>query len=108
VPAVHSRIARDKQLGAENVPRPSATCDRIWERILLSKSEQRVFRTFREYLMTPGRMLCFSGPDLQRNATTLTVLTEKGLLVKEKFEGGYSLTPAGYAAMNNCESCAEN
>ena len=73
------------------------------ERILLSTSERRVFRTFREYLMTPGRMLCFSGPNLQRDTPTLKLLTEKKLLVKEKFEGGYSLITEGFTAMMDCE-----
>ncbi|MEM6689278.1 MAG: hypothetical protein AAF664_07630, partial [Planctomycetota bacterium] len=27
----------------------------------ITASEQRVLQTFREYLMTPGKMLCFSG-----------------------------------------------
>ena len=62
-----------------------------------------MFRTFRQYLMTPGRMLCFSGPDLVRDKAALDLLTDKKLLIKEKFAGGYSLTPAGYAAMKDCE-----
>ena len=70
---------------------------------MLSKSEQRVFRAFRQYLMTPGQMLCFSGPDLKRDLETLDLLTEKKMLVKEKFEGGYSLTRAGFVAMKECE-----
>lgn len=70
---------------------------------MLNTSEQRVLRTFRRFLMNPGQMLCFSGPDLKQNATTLTRLTDKDLLIKEKFKGGYSLTQTGYAAMNDCE-----
>ncbi len=66
---------------------------------MMTTAEQRVFRTFRQYLMTPGRMLCFSGPDLQRDTVALKLLTEKKFLVKEKFAGGYSLTPAGFTAM---------
>ncbi len=74
------------------------------ERILLSPSEQRVLRTFRRFLMTPGQMLCFYGPDLKKqDKATLELLTDKELLVKEKFKGGYSLTQAGFAAMNDCE-----
>lgn len=53
--------------------------------------------------MTPGQMLCFYGPNLQQNKATLELLTEKELLVKERFKGGYSLTRAGFAAMNDCE-----
>lgn len=80
-----------------------ATDDRMRERNLLSTSEQRVLRTFRDFLMTPGQMLCFSGPDLKQHKATLDVLADKELLVKEKFKGGYSLTRAGFAAMTDCE-----
>jgi len=47
-------------------------------------------------------MLCFSGQDLERDRTALNGLSDKELLVKEKFKGGYSLTPAGFAAMQEC------
>ena len=53
--------------------------------------------------MNPGQMLCFSGPNLKQNKATLELLTNKDLLVKERFKGGYSLTPTGFAAMNDCE-----
>ena len=69
---------------------------------MLTTSEQRVLRTFRRFLMTPGEMLCFSGPDLQQHQATLELLTSKDLLVKERFKGGYSLTEEGFAAMNAC------
>ncbi len=72
--------------------------------ILLSTSEQRVLLTFHQYLMTPGKMLCFSGPNLDRYAADLNRLTDKKLLVREKFKGGYSLTRGGFAAMNDCIS----
>jgi hypothetical protein len=71
--------------------------------ILLSKSEQRVLRTFRQFLMTSGQMLCFSGPNLEQDEAALDLLTQKKLLVKERFRGGYSLTPAGFESMNDCE-----
>ena len=75
----------------------------LGEKALLSTSEQRVLRTFRKFLMSPGQMLCFSGPGLKQNKATLERLTEKKLLVKETFKGGYSLTRAGYTAMNRCD-----
>lgn len=53
--------------------------------------------------MTPGRMLCFYGPDLKRYQAALRQLTEKKLLNKEKFKGGYSLTQSGYVAMKACD-----
>ena len=65
------------------------TCGFMGERILLSRSEQRVLRTFRRFLMTPGQMLCFNGPNLKQDEATLRNLIHKELLVKEKFKGGY-------------------
>jgi len=52
--------------------------------------------------MTAGKMLCFSGPDLERYSADLNRMTDKKLLVKEKFKGGYSLTTAGFEAMMDC------
>lgn len=66
---------------------------------MLSKSERRVLSTFREFLMSPGQMLCFFGPKLQRNKPALNELIKKEYLVKETFKGAYSLTQAGYDAM---------
>jgi len=73
------------------------------ERILLSTSEQRVLNTFRRFLMNPGQMLCFSGPNLKQNKATLELLTDKELLIREDFQGGYSLTQVGFAIMNECD-----
>ena len=53
--------------------------------------------------MNPSQMLCFSGPNLKQNKATLELLTDKELLVREDFNGGYSLTQTGFAAMNDCE-----
>ena len=66
---------------------------------LLSEPEQRVLRAFRQFLMTPGQMLCFSGSSLSKHQNALHRLTEKRLLVKERFKGGYSLTDTGFALM---------
>jgi hypothetical protein len=68
---------------------------------LLTKSERGVLETFRRFLMTPGVMLCFNGPHLAKHNSGLRTLTEKGMLVKESFRGGYSLTRAGYEAMRS-------
>jgi len=57
--------------------------------------------------MTPGQMLCFSGPDLERDAPALEQLADRKFLVKEKFRGGYSLTTAGFAAMKESEILGE-
>ena len=71
--------------------------------VLLSDSERRVLRIFREFLMSPGQMLCFHGPDLKKHKSALVQLTEKQLLVKEDFKDGYSLTKAGFISMKECE-----
>ena len=71
--------------------------------ILLSVEEHSVLIHFREYLMTPGKMLCISGSDLENFNTPLAQLSDKGLLVAESFRGGYSLTEAGFAAMQDAE-----
>ena len=76
------------------------------KRIMLSTIEQRVLRTFRQFLMTPGQMLCFYGPNLELSKAALELLIGKELLVKERFKGGYSLTRAGFAAMNESHSDA--
>ena len=70
---------------------------------MLSRSEQRVLRTFHEYLITPGEMLCFSGTKLEQDQAALELLEDKEMVVKESFKGGYSLTQAGFAAMNDCQ-----
>ena len=70
---------------------------------MLSSSEERVLCTFRRFLMAPGQMLCFSGPNLNQNTAALERLTDKELLVKERFKDGYSLTQIGFLAMNDCE-----
>jgi hypothetical protein len=65
----------------------------------LSPAENSVLSVFRKYLMTPGKMLCFSGPELDAFSAPLDQLTSKGLLDEESFQGGYSLTASGFAAM---------
>ena len=69
----------------------------------MSPSEKTVLRTFQRYLVDPGKMLCFFGPNLERHEVALHDLTEKEMLIKEKFNGAYSLTQAGFEAMNDCE-----
>ena len=69
---------------------------------MLSDPERRVLRTFRQYRIAPGRMLCFNGQSLKTNRLALEQLTKKELLVKEQFSGAYSLTQAGFAAMKDC------
>ena len=68
---------------------------------MLSAPEKRVLLTFREFLMTPGQMLCLSGPNLDRDRAAIKLLIDKEVLVQEDFKGGYSLTEAGFAVMND-------
>ena len=70
---------------------------------LLTTSERRVLMAFRKSLITPGQMLCFYGPTLKQNKNALEQLTERDFLIKERFEGGYSLTRAGFVAMKTCD-----
>ena len=70
---------------------------------MLSKTEQSVLKTFRQFLVTPGQMLCFYGPKLKEYKPALRLLSEKGFVVEETFKGGYSLTRAGFAAMSDCK-----
>ena len=72
------------------------------ETVALSDSERGVLHIFRRYLVTPGKMLCLDAPNLRRYESALRRLTSKGMLVKEKFHGGYSLTTSGFAAMKQC------
>lgn len=66
---------------------------------MLSSNQTTLLATFRHFRMSAGQMLCFSRPDLEAFRTSLTELADNGLLVKERFPGGYSLTPTGFAAM---------
>lgn len=66
---------------------------------MLTESEERVLITFRQYLMRPGQMLCFSGPELAKHKSALERMSQQNLLEKENFAGAYSLTPAGFSAM---------
>ena len=70
---------------------------------MLTSAEQSVLRTFRQFLVTPGQMLCFHGPNLNRHKNALKQLTEKEFIIKEHAKGGYSITEAGYAALSDVE-----
>jgi hypothetical protein len=69
-------------------------------RALNLSPQQSALLVFRDYLIEPGEMLCFHGPLLDENRDSLRCLTEQGLLNKDKFRGGYTLTKAGFAAMH--------
>ena len=71
---------------------------------MLSNAEQRALRSFRDYEVTPGQMLCFFGPNLQKHKAALKALAEKNFLIQEQFRGGYSLTDTGFKAMQECSA----
>lgn len=70
----------------------------------LTPAEENVLRVFREFLMRPGQMLCFHGPDLEKHRKALVALADRDLLISESFKGGYSLTIEGFEAMKACTS----
>ncbi len=67
----------------------------------LSPAELAVLDVYRKFRMGSGQMLCFSTADIEAFRVPLAELANNGLLVAEKFQGGYSLTQAGYAAMRD-------
>ena len=67
----------------------------------LSPAEQSVLSIFRSYLMLPEKMLCLAAADTETFKLPLTRLVSAGLLIAEKYQGGYSLTDAGFAAMQD-------
>lgn len=66
---------------------------------MLSPPEQKTLATFRQFLMTPNKMLCFWGPALDRHRDGLALLESKEMVVPEGRAGGYSLTESGFQAM---------
>ena len=74
---------------------------------MLSPAQKTVMRKFRQFRVGPGKMLCFYGPDLERNRAALQELTANDLLVEESFSGAYSLTPAGFEAMKACSELTD-
>jgi hypothetical protein len=69
---------------------------------MITTSERKALGLFREYLMTPNQMLCFSGPNLDTNRAALESLADKDMLARERPKGAYSLTSSGYSAMRAC------
>src|SRR5262245_23287698 len=72
----------------------------------MSDAEKYVLEVFRRYRVAPGKMLCFYGQDLEKLHQPLAQLTKKRLLVAESFRGAYSLTEAGFSAMQD-GACGE-
>ena len=62
-------------------------------------SDQSVLDVYRSYMISTGQMLCFHGPIMDKHRDSLRRLTADGLLIKERFAGGYSLTATGFAAV---------
>lgn len=74
--------------------------DSIYEAsTVITVAERRILDTYQQYLITPGQMLCFAGPNFERDKKTLEQMSDKELLTRESFDGGYSLTKSGFVAM---------
>lgn len=80
---------------------PGATVEERKQRI-----DHELFATFHRFLMSPGQMLCFAGPDLAYFRDALSRLTESGHLTAEAFPGGYSLTHKGFSVMRLANSAS--
>lgn len=65
----------------------------------LSPAELAVLGVFERYLITTGQMFCFCAADLETYNLPLAQLVRRKYLVEEDFQGAYSLTPSGFAAM---------
>lgn len=65
----------------------------------LTSTERSTLKAFRMFRVTPGVLLCFHGTELKQRQSSLVALTDKGLLMPERFPGAYSLTEEGYAVM---------
>ena len=70
---------------------------------MLSNSERSVLGVFRKFRVSAGEMLCFYGPNHKKHRAALRALIAKGMVIEERFSGGYSLTQTGFAAMKECE-----
>ncbi len=53
-------------------------------------------------------MLCFHGPMLAEHHDSLQHLTKQGLLTKDKFKGGYTLTKVGFAALRHARDKSDS
>ena len=73
----------------------------------LSAGERSVLSLFRNFRMSPGRMLCLCKPDTERFSRSLISLIERQLLQAERYTGGYSLTPAGYLEIRSGAATAK-
>ena len=82
---------------SRDVPSDELNQDQTDTTFMLPATEEAVLRIFQQFLVTPGEMLCFHGKWLEEHATPLRRLTERKMVTKEDFTGGYSLTKAGYA-----------
>lgn len=74
---------------------------------MLSLNDQLALDVFRRYLVTPGEILCFHGQWLEEHGESLRHLTSIKLIIKEHFNGSYSLTDAGYTLIHNTDPIAK-
>lgn len=74
----------------------------------LTRAERRVLAVFRQFLMTPGQMLCFCGYELEACDETLRAMSQKGLVMPERVHGAYSLTKLGFRRMRQAYLLRQN
>jgi hypothetical protein len=96
-----SPMMTEKQKNKSRAVKPSASViePQGYSSNGLSAAENAVLNLFSTYLMTPGKMLCLNNPDRENFKVPLGQLTSKGMLIQERYVGGYSLTETGSAAM---------
>ncbi len=75
------RRAKKKQMSDES-------CKPNEPQSMLSTAERAVLSIFRKYLMTPGKMLCLGSSDLEAFKMPLVQLTNEGMLVADRCQGG--------------------
>ncbi len=66
---------------------------------MLTTSEQSVLHIFEQFLVQSGEMLCFQGPLMKKHRVGLGRLANRGMILRERSAGGYSLTDSGFTAM---------
>jgi DNA-binding MarR family transcriptional regulator len=65
----------------------------------MNNSEDKVLAIFRLYGVTPYQMLCLDRTAQTELKAPLDRLIKKGMIVRERRQDAYHLTPTGYAAV---------
>jgi hypothetical protein len=68
------------------------------------RSEYDILAIFRSYRVGPNKMLFLNGFVNDQFTRAMRVLVDKKLVVKDRREHAYYLTPEGYTASLQCQS----